>query len=171
MIKLACRKRLVFVSLFVFALFCSLIVQFFRIQIIEGEKWTQQAKAQHQLVVTEPFKRGLFYSNTALKAGHPEMPQAFVIDVPKFHLFSDPSSIPEACKAEVAEQVCHILNITGNRAKQLRLQLDRKTRSRKLECWIDKEQCDRLNQWWFQYARKKKLARNALFLVQDYKRS
>ncbi len=34
------RKRLVWVSLFVFLLFCLLIVQFFKIQIIEGEKWT-----------------------------------------------------------------------------------------------------------------------------------
>src|SRR5271170_549602 len=98
---LAARKRLVWVSFFVFALFCLLVIQFFKIQIIEGEKWTRQAKAQHQLVVTEPFKRGLFYSNTALKLGHPEMPQAFVIDIPKFHLFSDPNSIPTDCKEEV----------------------------------------------------------------------
>ena len=67
------RKRLVWVSLGVFALFCLLIVQFFKIQIIEGEKWTKRAKSQHQLVVTEPFKRGLFYSNTSIKLGHPEI--------------------------------------------------------------------------------------------------
>ena len=169
--NLAARKRLVWVSLFVFALFCLLIVQFFRIQIIEGDKWTRQAKAQHQLVVTEPFKRGLFYSNTSIKLGHPETPQAFVIDVPKFHLYSDPSSIPEECRNEVAGKVCELLNIRGNEAQKLRQQFERKTRSRKLALWLDKEQCDALNKWWFHYARSKKIVRNALFFVQDYKRS
>ena len=92
--QLAARKRLVWVCFFVFALFGLLLVQFFKIQIIEGEKWTKQAKAQHQLVVTEPFKRGLFYSNTSIKLNHPETPQAFVIDIPKFHLYSDSLGIP-----------------------------------------------------------------------------
>src|SRR5271170_7457649 len=99
---LAARKRLVWVSFFVFALFCLLVIQFFKIQIIEGDKWTRQAKAQHQLVVTEPFKRGLFYSNTSIKLGHPEKPQAFVTDVSKFHLYADPSSIPPQLREEVA---------------------------------------------------------------------
>jgi cell division protein FtsI (penicillin-binding protein 3) len=168
---LAVRKRLVWVSLFVFALFCCLIVQFFKIQIIEGEKWARQARAQHQLVVTEPFKRGLFYSNTAIKLSHPETPQAFVIDVPKLHLYADPSSIPLECRDEVAGKICSLLNIQGAEAQKLRQQFDRKSRSRKLALWLGKEQCDLLNQWWFQYARLKKIVRNALFFVQDYKRS
>lgn len=168
---LSARKRLVWVSLFVFSLFCLLIVQFFRIQIIEGEKWVKKARAQHQLVVTEPFKRGLFFSNTTIKRGHPEMPQAFVVDVPKFHLYADPNSIPENYRVEIATKVCNLLNIRGAEAQKLREQLDRKTRSRKLALWLDKEQCDAINQWWFHYARSKKIIRNALFFVQDYKRS
>ena len=91
---LSTRKRLACISIGLFFLFALLIVQFFKIQIIEGKKWTAQARAQHQLVVIEPFKRGLFYSNTSLKLGHPESPQAFVIDVPKFHLYADPQAIP-----------------------------------------------------------------------------
>ncbi len=168
---MAARKRLVWVSLFLFALFCLLIVQFFKIQIIEGEKWTRQAKAQHQLVVTEPFKRGLFYSNNAIKHGHPETPQAFVIDIPKFHLYSDPAGIPTECRDEVALKVCSLLNIKGSEASRFRQQLDLKSHSRKMALWLDKEQCDALNAWWFKYARSKKIARNALFFVQDYKRS
>lgn len=168
---LSARKRLVWVSLFVFSLFCLLIVQFFRIQIIEGEKWTRQAKAQHQLVVTEPFKRGLFYSNTSIKRGHPETPQAFVIDVPKFHLYADPNSIPENFRNEIAGKVCKLLNLQGEAVQKLREQFEKKTRSRKLALWLEKEQCDSINQWWFHYARSKKIVRNALFFVQDYKRS
>ncbi len=163
------RKRLVWVSFFVFVLFGLLIVQFFRIQIIQGEKWTKQAKAQHQLVVTEPFKRGLFYSNTSIKLGHPETPQAFVIDVPKFHLYADPHNIPSQYRAEVADKLCKLLPIQD--AQKLRAELERKSRSRKLALWLDKEQCDVINQWWFHYARSKKIVRNALFFVQDYKRS
>lgn len=169
--ELAARKRLVWVSLFLFSLFCLLIVQFFKIQIIQGEKWTRQAKAQHQLVVTEPFKRGLFYSNSSIKLGHPESPQAFVIDVPKFHLYSDPRSIPPECRDAIATQVCSLLKIQGDEARKLRAQLDMKSRSRKMALWLEKEQCEALNSWWFKYARAKKIPRNALFFVQDYKRS
>jgi cell division protein FtsI (penicillin-binding protein 3) len=169
--KLEARKRLVWVSFFVLALFCLLIVQFFRIQIIEGDKWTRQAKAQHQLVVTEPFKRGLFYSNTSIKQGHPETPQALVIDVPKFHLYADPNSIPENFRNEITKKICSTLNLNKEETQKLRQQLDRKSRSRKLIAWLDKEQCDAINQWWFHFSRSKKIARNALFFVQDYKRS
>ena len=34
------RKRLVCISLFTVFLFCVLLVQFFKIQIVEGDKWT-----------------------------------------------------------------------------------------------------------------------------------
>ncbi len=169
--QLVARRRLLWVILFVLALFCLLIIQFFKIQIIEGDKWSRRAAIQHQLVVTEPFKRGLFYSNTSLKMGHPEKPQAFVTDVPKFHLYADPSSIPENFRKEVADKVCILLGIQDADAQKLRQQLDRRSRWRKLALWLDKEQCELLNKWWFPYAKSKKIARNALFFVQDYKRS
>jgi cell division protein FtsI (penicillin-binding protein 3) len=165
------RNRLVWISLAVFALFCLLIVQFFKIQIIEGEKWTRKAKSQHQLVVTEPFKRGLFYSNTSIKLGHPETPHAFVIDVPKFHLYADPNSIPEIEREEVARKVSGFLKMNSRDRIKLRQQLEKKSRSRKLALWLDKEQCEEINKWWFPYARQKKIVRNAIFFVQDYKRS
>ena len=106
------RKRLVWVSIGVFILFCALLVQFFKIQIIEGERWSRAARAQHQLVVVEPFKRGLFYSNTAIQEGHPEKPQAFVVDIPKFHLYVDPVSIPEEFRNEVAVKLKGFLHLS-----------------------------------------------------------
>lgn len=165
------RKRLVWVSFFLFVLFCLLIVQFFKIQIIEGEKWTKRANSQHQLVVTEAFKRGLFYSNTSIKLGHPETPQAFVIDVPKFHLYADPGSIPEKNREEISGKICSLLKIKSDDSKRLRQQLEKKSRSRKLAMWLDREQHDELSKWWSEYAKKKKIARNALFFLQDYQRS
>ena len=169
--SLSTRKRLACISIGLFFLFALLIVQYFKIQIIEGDKWTAQAKAQHQLVVIEPFKRGLFYSNTSLKLGHPESPQAFVIDVPKFHLYADPQAIPLECREEVASRVALLLGLAGEEAKKLKKELNRKSRSRKLSLWLDKSQTDALNQWWYPFAKSKKLPRNALFFVQDYKRS
>src|SRR3989344_5669080 len=97
------RKRLVWVSVFLSLLFCALIVRFYQIQIVEGDKWTQIALSQHQSILIEPFMRGSFYSNTAIKEGHPEEKQPFVVDIPKFHLFIDPDSIPPALREKMAK--------------------------------------------------------------------
>lgn len=168
---LSSRKRLVAVWIVLFFFFSLLIIAFFKIQILEKEKWVRRARAQHQLVVTEPFKRGLFYSNTAIKLGHPETPQAFVIDVPKFHLFADPQAIPHELRNEIAYQLASLLGNEEGMAGRMLEQLGKNSRSRKLALWLDKEQMESLNTWWSRYAKSKKLARNALFFVQDYKRS
>ncbi|MBY0528954.1 MAG: penicillin-binding protein 2 [Rhabdochlamydiaceae bacterium] len=165
------RKRLVWVSLSVILLFCALLVQFYKIQILEGDHWTRVAKAQHQLLITEPFKRGLFYSNTALKPGHPEMPQALVADVPKFHLFADPKSLPSEVRDEVAKKLRGFLSLDDQDYQRLRSQFDKQSRSRKLVMWMSRDRRDTIAAWWFEYARQKKIPRNALFFVQDYKRS
>jgi len=168
---LTARKRLVWISLFVFFLFSLLIVQFFKIQIREGEKWAKAARIQHQLVVTEPFKRGLFYSNASIKQGHPENAQAFVVDIPKFHLYVDPSQIPDAFRKEVASQLCAILRIDAQKAAKIHAQFEKKSRSRKLMQWLDRETVDAIEDWWFHFARMRKMARNGLFFIKDYQRS
>jgi cell division protein FtsI (penicillin-binding protein 3) len=165
------RKRLAWLSLFVFFLFSLLIVQFYRIQIIEGDKWTKEAELQHHLTVIEPFKRGLFYSNTTLKAGHPDQLQPFVIDVPKFHLYADPESIPSAYREEITRRLAQFLNLENKETQKLDTQFYKKSHSRKLAAWIDRDLRDQIQDWWLQYVRQKKIARNALFFVQDYKRS
>ncbi len=165
------RRQLVFVALFVFFLFALLIIQFYRIQIIEKEKWVKAAKKQHQLFVAEPFKRGLFYSNTQVKKGHPESPQPFVVDVPKFHLFADPQAIAEPFRKEIVGAVAYILRLKEEDSGKLRAQLEKKSRSRKLVMWLSRAQHEAVQKWWGSYAKKNKIPRNALFFVQDYKRS
>jgi len=165
------RKRLVWMSLFIFTLFSLLIIQFFKIQIVEGEKWTKYAKGQHQLVVTEPFKRGLFYSNTAIKVGHPEVSQPFVIDVPKFHLFVDPLNIPEECKREVSGQISKILRLSNDDGQKVQEQFFKNSRSRKLVMWLSHDQKEAIYSWWAEYSRPKKIPRNAIYFIQDYQRS
>lgn len=168
---LEARKRLIGISLFLFFLFSLLIVQFFRIQILEGEKWAKAARAQHQLVVIEPFKRGLFYSNVSIKQGHPEMPHPFVIDIPKFHLYADPTQIPESCRAHIAKELGMLLKSDPEECAKIRVQFEKKSRSRKLKQWLDRDKVDAIEEWWFHYARSKKIARNALFFIKDYQRS
>src|SRR3990167_3483937 len=106
------RKRLIAILLFLTVLFSLLIVQFYKIQVVEGEKWEKAAKRQHQLSVVEPAKRGLFFANTAIKKGHPEREVALVVDIPKFHLFADPEAIPVGWREEVANTLQGILSLT-----------------------------------------------------------
>lgn len=165
------RKRLLYLSLFIFTLFSLLIIQFYTIQIIEGDKWSGVADRQHYFIVNEPFMRGTFISNTSIKKGHPEVPQSFVIDVQKFHLYADPVSINPDFREEVAENLSSILNLDEEGKKELAANFNRKSRSRKLAMWLDKETYDAIFSWWTPFARANKIPRNALFFVSDYQRS
>jgi cell division protein FtsI (penicillin-binding protein 3) len=165
------RKRLVFLSVGLAFLFSLLLIQFYRIQIVEGEKWEKKALAQHQLRVVEPCRRGSFYSNTSIKEGHPEDEVPFVVDVEKSHLYADVVSIPEGHKSEVIEKVTSILALNNSESENLKVQLGKKSRSRKLVLWMDQEKRKEIESWWFPFARMHKIPRNALYFIQDYKRS
>lgn len=165
------RRRLLWIALFIFILFSLLIIQFYNIQILEGEKWASQAQKQHFFIVKEPFIRGTFYSNPFIKQKHPGKPQPFVIDVPKFHLYVDPESIPTALKEEVANDLMSMIDLSLAEKLAFREQFDKPSRSRKLAMWLDKEAHQTIQKWWQAYARKYKVPRNALFFVKDYQRS
>jgi cell division protein FtsI (penicillin-binding protein 3) len=165
------KSRLVWIAVFLSTLFCLLVIRFYQIQIVEGDKWTDEALKQHQSVWEEPFMRGSFYSNTSIKEGHPEEPQPFVIDVPKFHLFIDPDSIPETSRAKMAEGLFSKLGLSKQEAGKLRGEFDKKSRSRKIASWLDRERRGELEKWWSDFVRQEKIPRNALFFTSDYKRS
>jgi cell division protein FtsI (penicillin-binding protein 3) len=165
------KKRLICVALTIFILFSFLIAQFYHVQIIEGEKWAQKAQRQHFFVVKEPFIRGAFYSNPYIKKGHPAEPQSFMIDVPKYHLYADPLSIPFEYKNEIADWIVEKLALNSNDAIHLLEQMQKKSHSRKLALWIGQEDHQELLQWWKLYAKKRKIPRNALFFIKDYQRS
>lgn len=165
------RKRLVFIAFFIFSLFALLIVQFFKIQIIQGEKWTQEAKKQHFFSIDEPFLRGSFISNTSIKRGHAEPPQRFVIDIQKYHLYIDPSSIPSDHRDLIANYLLKTLDLPPEERLNLRPQFDLKSRSRKLATWLDPDMQDAIQKWWLAYSKEHKIPRNALFFTSDYQRS
>lgn len=165
------RKRLLWVALFIFTLFSILISRFFIIQILEKEKWEKQAQKQHYFVVKEPFKRGGFYSNTSIKKGHLSKKIPFVIDIPKFHLYADPESIPDQFKNEISENLIAFLDLTIEERLTFREQLNKEVRSRKLAMWIDKTTHQNILKWWQTFSKKNKIPRNAIFFMQDYQRS
>lgn len=165
------RQRLVMISLGIYALFSLLIFKFFKMQVIDHEKWSSIAKKQHFFVVKEPFKRGTFWSNTAIKQMHPEEPQKLVFDIQKHHLYVDPMSIPEECREPILNELAHILGWDTEEKNKMRKEFERRSRSRKLMMWLDQEQKDQILQWWSPFARHRKIASNALYFVVDYKRS
>ncbi len=128
------RKRLVILALGMFTLFSMLIFQFYKIQIVEGEKWTNLANRQHFFEVTQPFLRGKFLSNTSIKKGHPEDPQYFVLDIQKYHLYIDPMSIPEKHQEVISKQLINRLDLTPEAAEKLKAQFNFESRSRNWQC-------------------------------------
>ena len=163
------KKRLLVVGLFLFFLFSLLVVQFFKIQIIEGEKWSKAATAQHQFTVIEPGRRGLFYSNASIKLGHPELPKAFVIDIPTYDLHINPHQIPSIHRCEIIEKL--LPYVPKKEGKKLMAQFEKRSRCRKLILGLEQEQMQQIQEWWFTFAKQHKLAKNALFFIKDYKRS
>ncbi len=164
-------KRLVVVAVFVFFLFTLLILQFYKIQIIDGEKWQRVASRQHRFTATLPYKRGIFYSNAGLRRGHPENPQPLVMDVPRFHLYADPGVISAEHHEKITQVLQKITGIESKETAKLKSQLEKKSRSRKLMLWLTPEMRESILKWWRPYAKAHKIPRNALFFIQDYKRS
>lgn len=165
------RRQLLILAFIMFFLFSLLIAQFFRIQILEGEKWEKVAKRQHFFIVKEPFQRGTFYSNTSIKKGHPEAPQAFVIDVQKYHLYIDPQSIPAKQRKPIIAFLLSKLDLTAQEQLTFSQAFARKCRSRKLAMWLDAKERDQIMEWWLPFSKKQKIPQNALYFAADFQRS
>jgi cell division protein FtsI (penicillin-binding protein 3) len=166
------RKRLLGLACFIFALFALLITRFYYIQVVEGERWVKEANRQHYFVVTEPFQRGTFYSNTSIKRSHPEIPQKMVFDIEKFHLFVDPVSIPEAQRTIMIQKLGLFLGMSTDPEKnKLSAQFSIKSRKRILARGLEKEKKEQILTWWNAHAKQERLPRNGLYFVADYQRS
>ncbi|MBJ7449400.1 MAG: penicillin-binding protein 2 [Parachlamydiales bacterium] len=164
-------KRILVVAVGMLAFFALLIAQFYKLQIVEGDRWLKEAISQQEKVVVEPFKRGVFYSNTSIRKAHHDTPQAFVVDVEKFHLYVDPFHIPENQRTEVAKKIYQIASLPKDDYAHFRHEFDRKSRSRKLAMWLDDETKNEILNWWLPYAKRHKIPRNAIFFVTDFQRS
>jgi cell division protein FtsI (penicillin-binding protein 3) len=164
------HKRLLWLALLVFSLFSLLIIQFYRLQIIEGEYWSKKALKQHYLVIKEPFHRGIFYANNHL-ALHSNQNYPLVMDVPKYHLYIDPIGIPTCYQTEIALFLIDCLQLPTSEQTSFTSHFQKKSRSRKIASNLDKEFYESIQKWWKVYARERSIARNALFFMKDYQRS
>lgn len=163
-------RRIIGVALGLFTLFSLLIIQFYRLQIKEHEKWKNLADIQHQTVMTSHFKRGIFYSNSCVKYGHREKPQALVHEVLRYHLFADPSVIPPHLKDRMTNVIANFLSLSLDKKAYIAEQLSKPSRSRKLVKWLTSEEKSILKTWFLSFARECKIPSNALYFVKDYQR-
>ena len=147
----------------------ALIFQFFRLQVLEHEKWAKRARLQHYFTIREPYHRGVLYANPSFLPD-PARAVPFTVDVPLYHLYCDSIAIPEELKGEVADAIMNLLSPTLFEAKHLLGELCRHSRSRRLISWLTEEQKALFLRWWNPWAKKNKLASNALFFVSDFRR-
>lgn len=163
----ALRILLLFFGLFF--LFSLLVVRFFWLQIIENDKWKKRALAQHQLILDEIPKRGVFYASPVIKKGILTSKVPLVVDIPKYHLFADCIAIPPEIRSEFSEQLAKLL--PQNNASFLENEFAKPSRARRLCRWLIGEDKERIEKFWFPYAKKHHLPKNALFFQQDFQRS
>jgi len=163
-------RRLVTLSLFVLLLFCFIIVQFYQLQIVEGDKWSRLAKQQHHFSISEPFKRGRFLGNHELKENHVAEERVLVCDVKRYHLYVDPLAVPEPYRDEITENLFELLPLTWEEKNNIPKQFLKHSRSRKLKMWLTEAEKGSLEKWWRPYARWKKIPLNALYFAEDYRR-
>lgn len=156
----------------VLLLFFSLLtIQFYKLQIIENDKWSKIADKQHYFILKEPFHRGTFYSNTSLRKAHPEKEQKLVLEVEKYHLYIDPLSIPDEVKGEMVKKLSKLLKLSGESFQKLLPEFKRKSHSRKLKMWLDKGEKEGVLAWWNPFAKGHGIPLNALFFVSEYQRT
>lgn len=147
---------MVFVLLFFFTL---LIYRFATLQVVEEKKWQKVADGQHFFNVSEPFLRGTFYGKN-YKTGEAKK---LVYDLLRFHLFIDPQSLTH--QEEFIQGLKQFLpNLDAENVYK-------KSRSRKLALWLTEKEKEAIQSWWLPFAKKRGIAKNALYFVNDYKRS
>ncbi len=165
------KFRALILGLGLFLFFSLLVFVFFRIQIVEQGFWKKRALAQHYFTIQEPGQRGTFWANTAIKPGHPEMPQKLAVDIRKYHLYIDPHELPEENKNEIAQNLLALSRPSEVEMRRFVQQFAKKSRSRKLVSWMDEDKKKLIGQWWYPYAKTYKIASNAVYFVPDNLRS
>ncbi len=156
--------RLAGLATAIFGMFSLLILQFYKIQVIEGDKWEKKALAQHRVLVSMPARRGLFYASSATR----DSSKPLVVDIPKYHIFIDPDNIPKPVRASMAQGVNTFLEKDPS---FIATQFTKKSRSRRLASWVTRDEKTEIEAWWKKFAREHRLASNALFFIKDWQRS
>ncbi|MCH9621074.1 MAG: putative peptidoglycan D,D-transpeptidase PenA [Chlamydiia bacterium] len=154
--------RSLFVGFFLVFLFSLVLVNYYKIQVIEHDKWMKIADTQHQMVVKEPFHRGKIYC----KSPNAKNDKCVAMDVLTYHLYIDPFSIKPPQKEAMIKFLNPILN-----KNDIKSHFYKKSRFRKVAGFLSLKQKDDIETWWKGFYRAHKLPSNSLTFVKDYKRS
>lgn len=165
------RSRFLYLLSGLAILFAILGLRFYQIQILEGEKWGEIALSQHQTLWKEPPMRGTIYAQCSLRDKHPTKPQPLVVDIPKYHLFIDPLSLPRELHAHLVEKLGKTLSLSSRQKGEIAKALLKKSHSRKIGRFLELSQKKSIESWWYPLAKEHKIAKNALFFGKDYQRS
>ncbi len=165
------KKRYLIVAIVLFTLFSLAVSRYWYIQVAQKNMWEKRADNQQHRIVQEGFRRGAFYSNTEVFRHHVQSQQPFVVDVQKYHLYIDPLMIPEEAKKEMAQNLLTLTSGKGIEKKQFIRAFFKRSRSRKIACFLDQSERDSIIHWWDIFAKKNHLVRNSLFFVDDFQRS
>jgi len=158
-------KRVYILFFFFLLCFIALFLQFFKLQVLENEKWGKVALSQHYFVVETPAKRGTIYSSP--RYGEP-IPLS--VDVEVFDLYADPKVIPKEKREEIVIALASFMNLSDEEIENIRYSLGKKSRRRKLVTWLEDKQKKEIAAWWNNFSKQSKLSRNALFFETSFKR-
>lgn len=163
------RFRVLLICFVVILLFGILILKFYWIQIIESEFWQSKAAKQHFTLINEPFKRGDFFALTRSSLVYPPFKQSLNFDLKQYHLHVDVYAIPQEVKEIFAYELA--AQLPEKNKKEILLQLNHLSKSRRLCRGIEPGKRKELEQWWVNFSKEHKLPRNAVFFVPDWQRS
>lgn len=159
-------KRLNILAFSVFLLFSSLILAFYKVQIIEFEKWSKIAKTQHKMAVEEPCKRGIFFGRS-LCPSNPKSLVPLVMDLYRYHLHVDPYLIPQEHRLKFAREISKRFGLD---AKEVKEELMKKSRSRRLLSFLNRSEKEAIDIWFKEFVTRTKISKKGIFFIQDYKR-
>jgi cell division protein FtsI (penicillin-binding protein 3) len=146
--------------------FGAVLVQYYRLQIMQHEQWSAKARRQHEIIVQQHAPRGRFFANSCALAAHPTEPVPLVHDVSKYHVWLDPMAIADETKSRLVEELSQFLPREG-----LEQDVARKSRNRRIGMWLDADLKARMEGWWRSFAQQHRLPRNALYFAEDAQRS
>ena len=158
--------RLNILAFSVFLLFSSLILAFYKVQILEFAKWSKIAKTQHKMAVEEPCKRGIFFGRS-LCPSNPKEPIPLVIDLYRYHLHVDPYLIPQEHRLKFTREISKRFGLD---AKEVKLELLKKSRSRRLLSFLTRSEKEAIESWFKEFVALTKVSKKGVFFTQDYKR-
>jgi cell division protein FtsI (penicillin-binding protein 3) len=158
--------RLNILAFSVFLLFSSLILAFYKVQILEFAKWSKIAKTQHKMAVEEPCKRGIFFGRS-LCPSNPKEAIPLVVDLYRYHLHVDPYLIPQEHRLKFTREISKRFGLD---AKEVKLELLKKSRSRRLLSFLTRSEKEAIESWFKEFVALTKVSKKGVFFTQDYKR-